>query len=256
VGSRRCLVLLYSEYFVKLGLFLFVFIPLVAQPPVHVDYACTPEDIDSFGLTCSDDQPCPIFFEVSAVDSLGSQVFVAGDIHTATTTLYGVLLSTDDGGASWSESIARLRSTAFEQFQIVGNHGWLSGQRVEPLPKDPFFLITIDGGKSWRQRALFEESRFGSIAQFWFDSPDRGQLIFDDSVGKATNQELHQTMTGGEKWELKQKSTKALHLPSARPDASWKVTAPAGSTTYLIERVLNGQKQMVARFLIHIGDCK
>jgi photosystem II stability/assembly factor-like uncharacterized protein len=236
---------------------LFVFlIPLLAQPSVHVDYTCPPEDMDSFGLTCSDDQPCAVFFEVSAVDSFGSHVFVAGDIHTATTTLYGVLLSTDDGGTSWNEAVPRIRSAAFEQFQVIDNHGWLSGQRVEPLPKDPFFLITTDGGKSWRQKSLFEDARFGSIAQFWFNSSSAGELIFDDSVGKTTNQELYGTMTGGENWEIKQKSTKPLHLTAASPDASWKVSAASGATTYLIEHIVNGQKQTVAHFLIHIGDCK
>ncbi len=240
----------------KPALLLLILVPLCAQPPVHVDYTCTPEDVESFGLTCSEEQPCALFFEVSAVDSIASQVFVAGDIHTATTTLYGVLLSTDDGGKSWNEAIPRLRSTSFEQFQIIQSHGWLSGQRIEPLPKDPFLMITADGGKSWRQRAMFEETRFGSIAQFWFESPENGELIFDDSVGKAINQELYSTKSGGENWEIKQKSTTPLHLKAARPETSWKITAAAGSTTYLIEHIVNGQKQTVARFLIHIGDCK
>lgn len=240
----------------KLRLLLFCMVPVLAQPPVHVDYTCTPEDIDAFGLSCSEDQPCPVFFEVSAVDSFGKSIFVAGDIHTSTTTLYGALLSTDDGGASWSEAIARPRSTAFEEFQIIGSRGWLSGQRLEPLPKDPFFLITTDEGKTWRQKPLFEETRFGSIGQFWFSSAENGELIFDDSVGKATNQELYGTMSGGDSWQVKQKSTKALHLAGARANSNWKVSAPPGSTAYLIEHIVNGQKQTVARFLIHIGDCK
>jgi hypothetical protein len=247
--------LLYSEYFVKPCLLLLSCVPLLAQGPVHVDYTCPPEDIESFGLSCSEDRPCPIFFEVSSVDSYGSHIFVAGDIHTATTTLYGVLLSTDDGGASWEESIARQRSTAFEQFQFIDAHGWLSGQRLEPLPKDPFFMLTTDGGKSWHQRPLFEESRFGSIAQFWFDSPLSGELIFDDSVGKIIDQQLFSSMTGGENWELKQTSTKALRLKTTRT-TGWSVTTTAGSPTYLIERTTNGRKETVARFLIHIGDCK
>jgi photosystem II stability/assembly factor-like uncharacterized protein len=223
---------------------------------VHVDYTCPAEDIESFGLTCSEDQPCPIFFEVSAVESFGPHIFVAGDIHTGTTTLYGVLLSTDDGGASWNESISRLRSTTFEQFQIIADHGWLSGQRLEPLPKDPFFMITTDSGKSWRQRSLFEETRFGSITQFWFETPTAGELIFDDSVGKAIHHELHGTMTGGETWEVKQTSTKALTLKPHAKDTAWTVSAPPGSKTYLIEHNVNGKKEAISRFLIHIGDCK
>jgi hypothetical protein len=247
---------LYSEEFVKPCLLFLSIIPLLAQPPVHVDYACTAEDIDSFGLTCSEDQPCPIFFEVSAVEAFGSRIFVAGDIHTGTTTLYGVLMSTEDGGASWNESIQRLRSANFEQFQWIGEHGWLSGQRLEPLPKDPFFLITTDGGKNWRQRPLFEESRFGSITQFWFESPTAGELVFDNSVGKTVSQELYGTMTGGENWDIKQTSTKALQLKPHPKETAWSVSAPSGSKTYLIEHNINGKKEAVARFLIHIGDCK
>jgi hypothetical protein len=241
---------------VKPCLLFFYILPLLAQAPVHIDYTCPAEDIESFGLTCSEDQPCPIFFEVSAVESFGPHIFVAGDIHTGTTTLYGVLLSTDDGGASWNESIARLRSTNFEQFQIIADHGWLSGQRLEPLPKDPFLMITTDGGKSWRQRALFEETRFGSITQFWFETPTAGELIFDDSVGKATHHVLYGTMTGGETWEVRQTSTKALNLKPHAKDTTWTVAAPPGSKTYLIEHNVNGKKEAIARFLIHIGDCK
>jgi len=247
---------------VKLGLPILCLVPLLAQSPaergmVHVDYTCTAEDIDSFGLACTEERSCPIFFEVSAVDSAGSSVFVAGDIHTATTTLYGVLLSTEDGGASWSEAIPRLRSTAFEQFQFRQDHGWLSGQRLEPLPKDPFLMITTNGGKDWHQRPLFEETRFGSIAQFWFDSASAGQLIFDASVGNRTKQELYSTMTGGESWEIKQTSSKLLQLKTGRGSGSgWTVTTPPGSKAYLIERNAGGRKETLARFLIHIGDCK
>jgi len=75
-------------------------------------------------------------------------------------------------------------------------------------------------------------------------------------VGKATNQELYGTTTGGENWELKQKSTKPLQLKAAGPNANWKVSAASGATAYLIEHSVNGQEQTVARFLIHIGDCK
>lgn len=240
----------------KPRLLLLCALPLFAQPPVHVSYTCPQEDTDSFGLSCSEDQPCPIFFEVSAVDSFGPNVFVAGDIHTATITLYGVLLSTDDNGASWSEAIPRRRATAFDQLQIIGNNGWLSGHSVEPLSKDPFFLLTTDGGKSWRERPLFEESRFGSIAQFWFASPTEGQLIFDDSVGKEIHQELHTTMTGGEGWDVKEKSTTTLHLQTPNRSANWIAAAASGSPHYILERNTVGRKEPFARFLIHIGDCK
>jgi photosystem II stability/assembly factor-like uncharacterized protein len=240
---------------VKPCLLLLSLVPMLAQAPVHVDYTCTQGDFDWFGLTCSEEQPCAVFFEVSAVDALGSRIVVAGDIHTATTTMYGVVLTTEDGGASWNEAITRPRATAFEQLQIIGDHGWLSGQRLEPLPKDPFFLITSDGGKNWREQPLFGETRFGAIPQFRFETTLSGELIFDDSVGKAVHQELYATKTGGDSWEMRQAGNKALHIKPAS-DAAWIVTAPPGSKTYLIEHVVSGKRQTFARFLIHIGDCK
>lgn len=245
----------------KLALPILCLIPLSAQPPagrgmVHVDYTCTAEDMDSFGLACTEERPCPIFFEVSAVDSIGSSVFVAGDIHTPTTTLYGVLLSTEDNGATWSESIPRLRSTAFEQFQFRQDRGWLSGQRLEPLPKDPFLMITTNGGKDWHQRPLFDDTRFGSITQFWFDSASSGQLIFDASVGNQIKQELYSTMNGGESWEIKQSSANRLNLAAAPANSGWSITTPPGSKAYLIEHIADGRKDTLARFLVHIGDCK
>ena len=32
--------------------------------------------------------------------------------------------------------------------------GWAAGEQLEPLPQDPFLLLTTDGGKSWRRRPM------------------------------------------------------------------------------------------------------
>ena len=45
-------------------------------------------------------------------------------------------------------------------------------------------MMTTDGGKSWQPAPSFEETHFGSIQQFWFDSPANGQLILDASQGR------------------------------------------------------------------------
>src|SRR5262249_52240739 len=143
----------------------------VVAAQTKLEYACPPEDVDGFGLSCSAEDPCAVFLELSAVEAAGAKIFVAGNLHTRSTTLYSVLLASEDGGKTWTEPFKRIRAGALEQIQFIDfANGWVSGQLIEPLPRDPFLLITTDGGKSWRQRPLFEESRFGSISQFWFES--------------------------------------------------------------------------------------
>src|SRR5215468_1423368 len=71
--------------------------------PMTVLFQCTAEDIQSAGLACSEDDPCPVYLELSVVESTGIRIFVAGNIHTETATLYGILLGTDDNGHTWRE---------------------------------------------------------------------------------------------------------------------------------------------------------
>ena len=131
---------------VKFAPVLFAFTCVVlAQTPFHPEYNCPAEDIDSFGLSCSPEEPCAVFLELSAVESTGDKLFVAGNLHTERTTLYGVVLSSDDGGKTWTEPVMRLRAAALEQIQFVdATTGWISGQTIEPLPRDPFMLLTTD----------------------------------------------------------------------------------------------------------------
>ncbi len=229
---------------------------LRAQAPVRVEYACPPEDLESFGLACSAEDPCSVFLEISSVQALGARLFLAGNLHTAATTLYGIVLMSEDAGKTWTEPHPRLRSASLDQIQFLDfEHGWISGQIVEPLPKDPFVLLTTDGGRTWRLSPLFEESRFGSIAQFWFDSPNTGELVFQGGVARY---ELFETMTGGGNWSPKETSTKPMRLSKApsKTDASWRVRADASTKTYKIERGAVGNAETVASFLIRIGDCK
>jgi len=54
-------------------------------------------------LTCSEDEPCDVFLELASVEGVGSTIFAAGNLHTVTTTLYGVLLASGDGGKTWTK---------------------------------------------------------------------------------------------------------------------------------------------------------
>jgi photosystem II stability/assembly factor-like uncharacterized protein len=232
---------------------------LAAQSPVRVEYACPAEDVESFGLTCAADDPCPVFLELVSVEGVGARLLASGNLHTATTTLYGILLASDDAGKTWTEPVPRLRSAALDQIQFIDlQTGWISGQRIEPLPKDSFLLLSNDGGKTWRQRPLFDDTRYGSIAQFWFESRTTGELVFDRSQGSSILQELYETMTGGESWSPTEVSHTAIRLKKARPrdSAAWRARADAPSKTYHIERREAGKWESVASFLIEIAKCQ
>ena len=223
-----------------------------AQMPVHVDYGCSREDIESFGLGCTEEDACPVFLEISSVQSSGLRLVVAANLHTATTTLYGLLLMSEDGGKTWTEPQKRLRAATLEQIQFIDiEHGWVSGEVVDPLPKDPFLLITTDGGKTWRQAPLFDESRFGSISQYWFTSPMAGELLFQAG---SSRYELYDSMTGGDNWNPKETGTKPIRLSKAplKNENPWRARADAASKAFKIER----GSEVVASFSIHVADCK
>jgi hypothetical protein len=246
---------------------------LTAAEPTRVPYTCSDEDVQSFGLDCSEDRPCPVFLELSAADALGSRVFVTGNLHTENVTLYGLLLMSDDGGKTWTESNVsgtpaglsgtpdgRVRSAGLEQIQFVDlRTGWVSGVMLEPLPRDPFLLATTDGGATWRKRPLFEEPRFGSIEQFWFDSPSEGELIVDQSQGSSKHFERYESRTAGSSWSMAEVGSKPLKLSKPHPKQNpvWRVRVDSATRTYHVERATGAQAwETVAIFSVNAGECK
>jgi len=245
--------------FVRLLLALAFCSVLVAQSPYRIPYTCTDEDMDAFGLTCSSKEPCPVYAELSTVEFLSGRLFVTGNLHTVSATLYGLLLVSDDGGKTWTEPLKRERWTSYELMQFADlEHGWVSGVVVQPLPKDPFLLLTSDAGKTWRQRPLFEESRFGSIHQLWFDTAKSGELVLDRSQGTIERYERYESQSGGESWELKETASKPMKLAKAKPpeNPTWRLRADSASKTYRLEQRTSQGFATNATFEIHVADCK
>ena len=87
--------------------------------PVVVPFQCSAEDIQAAGLSCSEDDPCPIFLELTAVESLGNRIFAAGNIHSAAVTIDTVLLGSEDGGHTWREVAGRIRSAGLDRVQFL-----------------------------------------------------------------------------------------------------------------------------------------
>ena len=177
-----------------------------------------------------------------------------------TTTLYGVLLMSGDGGKTWTEPNPRIEGAALDQVQFPDfQHGWVSGVTVEPLARDPFFLTTADGGKTWRSRLIFNETQYGSVQQFWFDSAKNGQLILERSQGSASVFEIYETSNGGDTWTIQESGTKNPKLAKApaKDRATWRVRADAASKTNRIERrTARGGWEAVASFAVRAGVCK
>jgi hypothetical protein len=233
---------------------------LAAQNATHLEYTCPAADVDKFGLTCSEDEPCDVFLELVSAEGVGSTIFAAGNLHTVTTTLYGVLLTSGDGGKTWTEPNPRIEGAALDQVQFPDfQHGWVSGVMEEPLARDPFFLVTTDGGKTWRSRPVFSETHYGSIQQFWFDSAKTGQLVLERSQGSASVYETYETVNGGDTWTIKEAGAKSPKLAKApaRESATWRIRTDAASKTNRIERrTSEGGWENVSSFPVRAGLCK
>ena len=233
---------------------------LTAEEATRVEYACPADDVEKFGLTCSEEEPCDVFLELASVEGVGSTIFATGNLHTLVTTLYGVLLMSGDGGKTWTEPNPRIQAASLDQVQFPDfQHGWASGVTLEPLPRDPFFLVTADGGKTWRSRPIFSETRYGSVQQFWFDSAKSGQLILERSQGAASLYEIYETSNGGDTWTIKEAGSKNPKLAKApaKDSATWRVHTDAASKTNRIERrTARGGWEIVASFAVRAGVCK
>jgi photosystem II stability/assembly factor-like uncharacterized protein len=158
-----------------------------------VPYRCTEEDIEAAGLSCSDDEPCPVYLELAGVASSGIRIFAGGNIHTKNATLFSILLGSDDNGKTWREVHERLRASGLDALQFAdADNGWASGIVLSPLPQDPFFLRSTDGGQTWRKIGLFSETSYGSIQQFFFADKSSGALIVDRGPGGGDRYESYE----------------------------------------------------------------
>ncbi len=233
-----------------------------AQTPANVQFQCTDDDMQALGQSCSIQEPCPVYLDLAALDVVGPKLFVTGNIHSDTTTIASVLLASDDGGKTWTEPHGRIRSAGLDQIQFIDFEvGWISGSYLLGTPKDPFLLLTRDGGKSWRPAPVFEESHPGTVEQFWFDSRNSGTLLLDRVQASDTGarHELFESMTGGESWMLREASSSPIRMKRVRPAApnpDWRLRADAATKSYRVEHRDAGKWSTMASFPVKVGECK
>jgi hypothetical protein len=230
--------------------------------PMVLPFACTRDDVQSAGFSCSEEMPCPMYLELSAVVAAGNKYYVVGNIHSDAVTLYSVLLGSEDAGRTWTEVNQRIRSAGLDHLQFVDSEtGWAAGELLFPLPQDPFVLLTTDGGKSWRQQSIFgdsADSRFGSIQEMYFASKTNGSVIVDRSEGgDAGPFALYESADGGETWTVKEQSNKLLRVKDAlAPDDAWRVRVDAATKAFLLERRQGERWTSQAAFAVDLGSCK
>ena len=226
--------------------------------PITIPFQCSLDDIHFAGLACTEEDPCPVFLELSAADGAGGRVFAAGNIHTEAVTLYSVLLQSEDGGHSWAEPSARVRGATLDHIQLLEGSGWISGQIAFPIAQDPFFLVTADNGATWQHHAIFSESGFGSILQFAFESRTSGTAILDmgpDNEGGRYAR--YESSDGGDSWAVKELNKKPITLKRPVAAASaWRVRADAALHAYRIEHRQGERWVSVADFAVKLPACK
>lgn len=229
--------------------------------PITVPFGCTEAELQPLGLTCVEEEPCTLYLDLSAVDAIGTRVFLAGNLHSLSATIQSILLLSEDAGKTWREPYERLRGASFEALQFFDlENGWISGHVLQTFPRDPFLLITGDGGKTWRRRAVNEEGRLGSIDQFWFESKNSGTMIIDRSRGgePGVRSELYETQTGGDTWTLREVSSKMIapKRPRIAPVSDYRLRADAKLKAYRVEKRDGARWNTLASFLIQLPDCK
>jgi hypothetical protein len=231
--------------------------------PMLLPFGCTENDTQWAGLSCSADEPCPVYLELAAVESGvppgPGRIFAAGNIHALDVTLYSVLLASEDGGHTWREAHERIRGASLDRIQFLDAElGWISGQALSPLPQDAFLLLTSDGGKTWRQRPIFSESRIGSIQQFYFSAKDSGSLIIDRGPGaEGGRYELYESPDAGESWTIRQTSDQPLKLkPLPVAPSEWRVRADGPTQSFHLERRQGERWVSVAAFSVKLGACE
>jgi hypothetical protein len=229
--------------------------------PIVVPYACSTEDIQWAGLSCSEEEPCAIFLELSAAESAGNRVLVAGNLHSEAVTLYSVLYASDDSGRTWTEAFPRARGAALDRMQFIdATTGWISGEQLFPIPQNPFLLVTTDGGKTWTERPIHKESaedRFGVVQQFSFSDKDTGTLIVDRAQsGDGQRYALFESRTGGESWNILEESAKPPKLKQPPPVSQWRVRVDAATKSFQVEHRQGDKWTSVAAFAVKVEPCK
>jgi len=223
--------------------------------PIRIPFACIEEDLQAVGMACTETSPCPVYLELNAAAANGTKLVVAGDFHSTNATIQSVLLVSPDSGATWKEPVQRIRGAALDLAQFAdGDHAFAAGETQYPLPRDPFFLISTDGGQFWRNRPVGEEDSPGSVVSFSFDTPTHGDLVIDAGTTAEGGRYLgYETRTGGDTWMAR---SRVREQPRIRPRIeNTRVQESKDGRSWVIERRSGDTWLPIASFLVDAATC-
>lgn len=193
------------------------------------------------------------------VSASGKKIALSGNLHGPSVTLDSVLLASGDGGADWKEQAVRIPGAGLEQAQLLDAlHWWAAGETQFPLARDPFFLITSDGGNSWRQKPLTEDGVVGAVQRFWFDTSEHGEAIIDAGrTAPGGRYTLYESHNGGNSWSVESRAAQMprLRRAPAAEDSDYRIGTDSRSRTFVVEKRDGGKWSRVASFLIQVASC-
>jgi hypothetical protein len=228
--------------------------PLVnSGQPLRVPFACDRERFEEQGHVCLEDEPCVVYTEITAVRAEGSRYLVAGNFHTQSATMASLLLLSEDGGATWTEPYARVKMGSLEQVHFANAEtGWISGHIIQSLSRDPFFLVTKDGGKTWRRRPIYSEPTIATLEGFRFDGAQNGEAV----LFSEGHSQRWLTRNGGDTWQVSETSERRMTPPPPpEADPAWRSRSDAKLKAHVLERRDGTRFIPVASFLIESARC-
>ena len=225
--------------------------------PIVLGATCADAELSDFGLTCTQEEPCPLYLELASIEAAGAKVFIAGDFHTDTETLWSVLLVSADQGRTWSEAQARMRRVALDQVQFPdAATGYVAGRTAGSLARDPFLLRTTDGGQSWQRLPLFEDGAVGLIESLHFESATQGRVEVDRGRPGAGRYQILESATGGDAWTVRETGATRPRIAAVPQAAGWRISVDAASRALRIERREGEAWRKAAEFAVAAGACR
>lgn len=227
--------------------------------PIQIAGTCKADDLNTLNLLCTAAEPCHLFLELADVEQVGNRILVSGNLHTEANTVESVLLASEDSGATWIEPTGRIPGAILDETQFFDfENGWISGHLMAPRPRDPFFLLSSDGGKTWRRRPMSGEPGPGAVQQFRFDSRQHGLAVLDRlSKGESgMRYEVYESMTGGDSWMLQRLTDQPVSLNIPDRSNLLRIRVDSATKSYRIERRGGTSWAPVSSFSIAAGECR
>lgn len=234
-------------------------------PVISLSTVCDVNRLEYAGIRCSADRPCELFLELVSIASEGAWMVLAGEVHTAEATYESVVLTSSDGGATWTESAERIAAGGIESISIVdAQTAFVAGQQGDTATGEmPFLLATNDGGASWETRMVEAggEKIEGLVVAFQADTTSHGYLILEQLAATGDPYRLYETYNGGRSWSIRQIAADKPQIPGPRlalKTENWSVRPDSASGEFIVAKrsssALSGWADQ-GRFAGTVGSC-